>query len=178
MSEFQLYAEEFTEADQGNLVGFSCGSSVSGRLCTEWICGSDVLDSMKRGTKVWLYHNEAGELIGYGSIGLTSWRWPLPDGGYTSLILVPMLGIDQRFQGKPPDKQWRYSHQIMKHLIYNAHEINRQRKNPIDRMVLMVDPENQSGIRLYEQFDFALIPNVTRGAGQRVMQHLLASDDS
>ncbi len=42
----QLYAVEFTEADQVRLVGFSCGDELWSRHVTEWILGSDVFDSM------------------------------------------------------------------------------------------------------------------------------------
>jgi hypothetical protein len=104
VSEHQLSAELFTEADQQELVGFSCGDSVVGKACTEWIRGSDVLDSMQRGSGVWLYRNPAGDVVGFGSLGPIRWRWPLPDGDYAKLVIIPMLGIDERFQGQPPDR--------------------------------------------------------------------------
>ena len=48
---YQLHATPFTEADQARLVGFSCGDASWSRHVTEWILGSDVLDSMKRNTR-------------------------------------------------------------------------------------------------------------------------------
>lgn len=178
MSEFQLYADEFTEADQEDLVGFSCGDSLQGKYCTQWIIGSDVLDSMKRGTKVWLFRNREGQVVGYASLGLVRWRWPLPDGQYTKNLYIPMLGIDQRFQGEPSDPEWRYSHQIMNHLIAAAYAASQQLDEPVDWLLLMVAPDNQAAIRLYEKFDFELIPNVIRGPGLTVMKHFLASGDA
>lgn len=65
MDEYELFADEWNEADQGDLVGFSCGDSTSGRLCTEWISGSGVLDSLKRKTKVWIYRNQTENVVGY-----------------------------------------------------------------------------------------------------------------
>jgi hypothetical protein len=113
----QLYAIEFTEADQARLVGFSCGDEPWSRHVTEWILGSDVLDSMKRGTRVWLFETEQGETVGFASIGTSEWRWPPPKGSKTTIVLVPMLGIDIRYRGKPPEPEWRYSRQLMSHLI-------------------------------------------------------------
>ena len=65
----QLYAVEFTEADQARLVGFSCGDEPWSKHVTEWIVGSDVLESMKRGTRVWLFETAQAEVVGFGSVG-------------------------------------------------------------------------------------------------------------
>lgn len=173
MSEYELSADILEEADQKDLVGFSCGDTDYGRASTQWITGSDVFDSIKRGTNVWLYRNQAGDVIGFGSIGPIRWRWPLPDGSYTNLLIIPMLGIDERYHGQPPDVQWRYSHQILNHLIYEARSPASESSHPIEWLLLMVHPDNQRAIRLYEQFDFKLIPDVTRGAGYVVMKHRL-----
>ena len=174
-SEFQLTADVFTEADQKELVGFSCGDSVVAGTCNEWIKGADVLESMSRGTHVWLYRNSKDAIVGFGSVGRCRWRWPLPDGDHTNLVLVPMLGIDERFQGQPPDKEWRYSRQIMDHLIYEAREIASAARKPIEWLLLLVHPNNERAVKLYEAFDFEVIPDVTRGpAGSYVMKHRLA----
>ncbi len=173
MSEFQLYADKFTEADRGDLVGFSCGESKSGKFCTEWIMGSGAFDSINRGSSVWLYRIKAGQVVGYGSLGLVNWRWPLPDGKYTRLLYIPMLGIDQSFHGRPLDPEWRYSRQIMKHLVAEAFRMNGERKKPSEYLLLLVDPTNQAAIRFYERFGFQLILGVTYGAGLSVMKHRL-----
>ena len=62
---YQLHATPFTEADQARLVGFSCGDASWSRHVTEWILGSDVLDSMKRNTRVWLFETAENEIIGF-----------------------------------------------------------------------------------------------------------------
>jgi ribosomal protein S18 acetylase RimI-like enzyme len=174
MNEFELVADEFTEADRGDLVGFSCGDSMSGRLCTQWICGSGVFDSLRRKTKVWLYRNQSEKVVGYSSVGFVSWRWPLPDGNYTTVLYIPMIGIDQQYHGQPPEKAWRYSHQIMNHLIWSCHQMNQERKSPVDWLTLKVLPDNAGAIRLYNQFDFELIANIEQNHGLRVMKHRLA----
>lgn len=76
----QLHAVEFAEADQARLAGVSCGDEPWSKHVTEWIRGSDVLDSMQRGTRVWLFETDHGEVVGFGSIGTSTWRWPPPDG--------------------------------------------------------------------------------------------------
>lgn len=123
---------------------------------------------------VWLFRNITNQIIGFGSVGPINWRWPLPNGNYTRLLYIPMLGIDQRYQGQPPDREWRYSHQIMQHLKFAAHQMNADLKTPSEWLLLLVAPDNAGAIHLYEQFDFQLLPDVTRGPGLRVMKHHLA----
>ena len=130
---------------------------------------------MQRGTTAWLYRNQAEEVVGFGSLGPIRWRWPLPDGSYANLLIIPMLGIDERFHGKPPEEEWRYSRQIMNHLVYEARQMSAGAKKPIEWLLLLVHSDNERAIKLYEKFDFVLIPDVTRGpAGHLVMKHRLA----
>ena len=127
---YQLYAVEFKEADQARLAGFSCGDEAWSRHVAEWIRGSDVLDSMKMGTKVWLFENAEGVIVGFGSVGRTTWRWPPPDGSPTTVMLIPMLGLGTRFHGQPPDPDWRFARQVMSHLINTATQHARSHKTP------------------------------------------------
>ena len=66
----------------------------------------------------------------------------------------------------------------MRHLIYAAHEMNRDWSVPSEWLLLLVAPENAQAIRLYEEFDFELVPNITRGHGLSVMKHRLAAPAS
>jgi ribosomal protein S18 acetylase RimI-like enzyme len=170
----QLYAIEFTEADQARLVGFSCGDEPWSRHVTEWILGSDVLDSMKRGTSVWLFETEHGEVVGFGSVGTSEWRWPPPKGSKTTIVLVPMLGIDIRYRGKPPEPEWRYSRQLMSHLIAEGQRKAREWTGDAEEkpqwLVLMVHRDNARAIRFYEQCGFELIPDVVRRQDHLVMK--------
>lgn len=74
----QLYAIPFTEADQSRLVGFSCGDAVWSRHVSEWLLGSDVLDSMKRGTRVWLFETLDKVVVGLAPLELRSGIGHLP----------------------------------------------------------------------------------------------------
>lgn len=171
----QLYAVEFTEADQARLVGFSCGDDPWSRHVSEWILGSDVLDSMKKwGTRVWLFETAQGEVVGFASVGTTVWRWPPPDGARTTVVLIPMLGLDTRFHGQPSDPNWRYSRQIMSHLLAEGERIAREWTGDVEKkpqwLVLMVHRDNARAIRLYEQCGFELIPGVVRKNDHLVMK--------
>jgi len=170
----QLFAEQFTEADQTRLVGFSCGEEPWSRHVAQWIQGSDVLDSMKRGTRVWLFESTQGEVVGFGSLGTSRWRWPPPNGESTTILLIPMLGIDVRFHGQPSDPDWRFSHQLMSHLISEGQRTSRewhgdQGQKP-DWLVLMVHRDNLRAIKFYENCGFELIPNVVRRENHLVMK--------
>lgn len=178
----QLYAVEFTAADQARLAGFSCGDDTWARHVAEWIRGSDVLDSMSRGTKVWLFETAEGEIVGFGSLGPTRWRWPPPDGSRTVVLLIPMLGLDIRFQGQPPDPQWRFARQIMSHLASEARAMSGQSAEatgtPIDWLVLLVHRDNQRAIRFYEKCGFELIPGVLRRRDHVVMKLWIGESES
>jgi len=171
---YQLYAAPFTEVEQAHLVGFSCGDVLWSRHVSEWILGSDVLDSMKRGTRVWLFETAEKEVVGFGSLGTSRWNWPPPDGSKAMITLIPMLGIAERFHGQPPDPEWRYSRQIMGHLIAEAQELARvgreTKAGEPEWLVLMVHRDNARAIRFYEQCGFELIPGVERRNNHIVMK--------
>jgi len=172
-SPHQLYALEFTEADQARLAGFSCGDEAWSKHVAEWILGSDVLDSMKRGTRVWLFENGKGEVVGFGSIGKSVWRWPPPDGARETIVLIPMLGIDVRFQGEPSDPDWRYSRQIIGHLLAEGQQIAKGGSGDAAMqhwLVLMVHRDNARAIRFYDKCGFELIPGVIRRHDHLVMK--------
>jgi ribosomal protein S18 acetylase RimI-like enzyme len=170
----QLYPVEFTEADQARLAGFSFGEEVWSKHVTEWIRGSDVLDSMERGTRVWLFETDQSEVVGFGSVGTSVWRWPPPGGERANIVLIPMLGIDVRFQGKPANPEWRYSRQIMGHLIAEGERMAREWPEETNQrpqwLVLMVRGDNARAIRFYEQCGFELIPGVVRRNNHVVMK--------
>lgn len=171
----QLYAVEFTIAEQARLVGFSCGNEAWSKHVSEWILGSDVLDSMSKwGTRVWLFETERGEIVGFGAVGTSKWRWPPPDGTRSTIVLIPMLGIDHRYHGQPADPAWRYSRQIMSHLIAEgqlmASECSKDAKPKPQWLVLMVHQDNARAIKFYENCGFELIPDVVRGKDYRIMK--------
>jgi ribosomal protein S18 acetylase RimI-like enzyme len=169
----QLYAVEFTEADQARLAGFSCGDESWSKHVTEWILGSDVFESMKRGSRVWLFETAQREVVGFGSIGTSEWQWPPPKGTRKTIVLIPMLGIDARFRGQPADSDWRYSGQLLSHLIAEALRTAREWSDADNKpqwLVLMVHQDNARAIKFYEQRGFELIPGVLRRKDHSVMK--------
>lgn len=166
---YQLFADEFTEADQSELAHFDCGEADDApwaRAANEWLFGSDVWESKKRGTTVWLYRLASGVLVGFGSLGLTRRRWPPPDGGYANLLIIPMLGIDRQCHAQPPDEEMRYSRQILNHLLYEASQLYQSEKERgrsiLDLLTLWVHEDNCRAIRLYEKFGFAAVRSTAK----------------
>jgi RimJ/RimL family protein N-acetyltransferase len=170
----QLYAFPFTEADQARLVGFSCGTEPWSRYVAEWILGSDVLDSLKRGNRVWLFEKITGEIVGFGSLGIARWKWPPPDGTPANIVILPMLGIGEPYHGQPADPEWRYSQQMMQHLISEAQLLTEDWAEDdakrLKWLALMVNKDNARAIRFYERCGFELIPGVERKHGNLVMK--------
>jgi hypothetical protein len=164
---YQLYSDELTESDLPDLMDFDCGREPWARAATEWLLGSEVWQSIeKRATKVWLYRTAADVVVGFGSLGMTRRRWPPPDGGYANLLIIPMLGMDYRFHGQPPDPVRRYSNQILSHLRYEAKRLLAEHlaasHGMLPLLALYVHKDNRAAIRLYEKFGFAAEPNVSR----------------
>ncbi|MGL6075247.1 MAG: GNAT family N-acetyltransferase [Fimbriiglobus sp.] len=170
----QLYATLFTEADRDRLVGFSCGDDLWSRHVSEWLLGSDVLDSQKRGTVVWLFETAEKQVVGFGSLGISTWRWPPPDGERTKIALIPMFGLATQYHGQPPDPEWRYSKQIMGHMIAEAQKLSELSSGTDvggpEWLVLTVHRDNARAIRFYEQCGFELIPGVERRNDHVVMK--------
>ncbi len=114
------------------------------------------LDLSKRG--------EDDSIVGFSSLAATGWqKWPPPDGKRSRLLYVPQLGLDQKFRGYPPDPEWRYSNQILEHLIGEAVLLAKQiqqEKPPskhVDLITLKVHRDNVAARRLYERYGFELL---------------------
>jgi len=107
--------------------------------------------ALRRGTKVWLYLNQVGEFVGYGSLGVTRWKYPDSASPRTELVIVPAVALRKEFWRKPdgPSEE-RYSSQIMRHLL------NVAAAWPGDppAVSLFVHPDNHAAIKFYERFGF------------------------
>ena len=162
-----LFADEFTPEDQPFLDGLNCGDEAWSQAAVEWITSSEVLDSIKNyQTQVWIYRNsEADEsIVGFASLAATGWKkWPPPDGKRSRLLYIPQLGLDKKFHGMPPDPQWRYSNQIMEHLIGEARLLAKQiekDKKPskhVELLTLKVHRDNFAAQKLYKRYGFELL---------------------
>lgn len=178
--EHQLFADEFTTTDQSEMAGLHCGDSAWARAATEWIRGSEVRDSIeKQRTKVWVFRNSLNEVVGFASLNVTnSIKWPPPDGSRNRLLYIPQIGIDSRFHGKPGDPEWRFSKQIMDHLIYEARmfALEIQSTKPpskhVDLLFLHVHKDNVAAQKVYERHDFQLLEGFEKN-NLYVMAHKL-----
>lgn len=163
--QYQLFADKFTPEDQPLMAGLHCGDEPWSRAATQWITGSDVLDSIeKHGTSVWIYRDGHDAIVGFASLAATQWqKWPPPDGKRSRLLYIPQLGIDEKYRGFPPDHEWRYSRQIMEHLIFKARKMAleiRDAKPPskhVELLTLKAHRENIPAQKLYERYGFVLL---------------------
>lgn len=145
----------FTEELSPKVQAFHCGDEPWQREVSDWIKAGrgagGAVDELERGTRVWLYVSEGGELIGFGSLAPAMQRWPRAKDPPIAASVIPMLGVDARFWGQPPGPpEQRYSARILDDLIAEAQASRNER--PI--LVLYVSVENLRGIRFYERAGF------------------------
>lgn len=154
-----MIAKQFTPEMQSLVSGFECGTEPFAQLMSEWIQGNKAVDSMQRGTRVWLFYTADGsEIIGFGSLGATAWRIPTQNDPPITVSIIPALAVTTRFHGqKPPDGAVTYARMILDFLIFKAVE------NGWESLVLYVDKRNEAAIRLYRKAGFALLLDSYKG---------------
>lgn len=181
-----LFADEFTIADRPFLAGLHCGDEPWSRAATEWIRGSEVIDSIeKHETKVWIYRNSEADdsIVGFATLSATGWmKWPPPDGNRSRLLYIPQLGLDHKYRGKPASPEYRYSNQIMEHLIGQAKKLAeqiREEKPPkkhVDLLTLRVHRDNTAAQKVYNRYGFQLLSGF-EDETHFTMEHKLALED-
>ncbi len=147
----QLTAVEFQPEMLADIGNFDCGSESYQSELAGWL-QNEASAVIVKGTKVWLYFNQAGDIVGFGSLGPTNWRYPEPTSKRTAVVLIPAVAIRREFWGKPENVELeeRYSSQILRQLVDEA---GAWPGNP-PAVGLYVHPENQAAIKLYERFHF------------------------
>ena len=106
-------------------------------------------------TRVWIYPDENGEIIGYASLGPQKL---LVGEKHVILPTIPYFGIVTKFQGKPegPNKACRYARRIFQGLIDEAQRL----KLPF--LFLYVDPDNTRALeKFYPDFGFRVFSRET-----------------
>ncbi len=118
---------------------------------------------------MWLFRDEEDSIIGFGSLeATTKKRWPPPDGKQSRQLYLRHLGIDARYRGFPPEKEFRYSSRILEHLIAQAKKMAieiRDSKPPskhVELLTLMVHRDNVPAQKLYERYGFEILPGFER----------------
>jgi hypothetical protein len=107
-----------------------------------------------QGTEVWLYRTEAGELVGYASLGKAEWRYPDPrKGPRVAVRIIPFIGVSEAFQGMPPaptPREERYAWRIFEDLLAKA--IERQAHSHL--LASLVHKDNERAISFYRAAPF------------------------
>jgi hypothetical protein len=165
----------FDESLLSRVAGFSCGDEEWEREVAQWIQlprgSGGALDAIAdQGTAVWLYETAAGNLVGYGSLGVSYWRHPNPKKSpQVPLLIIPFVGIRSEFQGKPPPptpRTERYAWRIFEDLLAKA----LAHQPPHELLGLFVHKRNERAIAFYRRFGF--IDFSTRGDYQSMLLEL------
>jgi ribosomal protein S18 acetylase RimI-like enzyme len=144
----------FTEDLLPKVQAFDCGQEPWELEVSNWIKaprgGGGAVDDLPR-NQVWLYATDNGDLVGFGSFGETSQKWPRSKDPPILASIIPMLGIAKEYWGQPPGpRESRYSTRILEDLIVEA--VAHQNERPI--LILFVNVNNQRAIQLYQRFGF------------------------
>ena len=134
---------------------FDCGSELWQLEVSEWIKGprgSDgAINDIENGTSVWLYANEAGEVVGFGSLGESVQRWPGPKDLKIPASAIPFMAVERKFWGQPPGSwETRYATQILLDIVAEAQLHRNARKI----LKLLVYEGNMAAIKLYKRVGF------------------------
>src|SRR5208282_3307919 len=112
-----LSPKPFVDQSVSEVQGFDCGSAEWATPISDWIKGKEALSRVRKGTtKIWLYYNEANDLVGYGSVGIT--KWPIfAEEPRKPVLILPSLGVQEKHQSKG------YGKLICNHLISEAQKL-------------------------------------------------------
>jgi ribosomal protein S18 acetylase RimI-like enzyme len=155
---FDLRVQPFSASLLAEVRDFHCGDQPWETEVSRWLTESAIDDCavkwMERGTKVWLYRAENGEIVGYGSLGSTKWRMQ-PNEPRQPVSIIPSFALAASFQGEPrhlPSEE-RYATRIMRDLIAKADSL-------APRILgLFVDKHNARAIAFYSRIGFQALPD-------------------
>jgi GNAT superfamily N-acetyltransferase len=151
----QLTRIPFTEELLPKVQAFDCGSEPWQLEVSNWIKAppgaAGAVDALSRNVQVWLYADEQGNLVGFGSLAEAMQRWPRSKDDPIPVSLIPWLAVDRRFWGKPegPPEE-RFAVVILRDLLAEARAIQDER--PL--LILFVHVDNAAAIKLYERAGF------------------------
>ncbi|HYV37983.1 MAG TPA: GNAT family N-acetyltransferase [Gemmataceae bacterium] len=150
-----LVAIPFTPELLGDVGDFDCGDEDYQQELAIWL-QVEAPAFLEKGTRVWLFADADGNLVGFGSLGKTRWAYPDPMGKKRHLALIPAVAVRRSYWGLPhgPPED-RYASQILKFILAQAQEMA-----DIEPVIgLFVHPKNQAAIRFYQRFGFADYPH-------------------
>ena len=155
----RLERRRFTADDLHLVQGFTCGDKPWELYLSDWITGKPdgVLEALNKGTEVWLQLGEYDVIVGYGSLGVTTWRYPDPFGGeQATLSVIPAFAVQTPFKGEPRNGPWdeHYSVRIMSDLVSIARQWYAAGRFPDPLLGLFADVRNTRAKDFYYQFGF------------------------
>jgi ribosomal protein S18 acetylase RimI-like enzyme len=154
----KVYTKELKAETQD----FECGDDPWAIEIADWIKGGDPFYfERKRGTRTWLYYNDKGQQVGYGSLGTHTCPPLFPDEPEKLFQIIPNLGVRTAHQHQG------YATSICGDLLYEAQEFLNQsmaRGEPVAPLVsLFVHPQNLTAINLYRKVGFKLHHAIASG---------------
>lgn len=156
----ELQRIDFGTPELQRVQSFACGSEVWSKFAEDWIKNAPPFPSaltsiQERQTLVWLYLlNDA--LVGFASLGPTTWNRVPPDGRRRELWYIPQMAVCSDFHGQPANGD-TFASQILNDVLAEA------QSRDIRPVALLVDSENVKAQRFYQRHQFAYIEgNIVR----------------
>jgi len=161
-------AIEFTETLRHRVSDFDCGSESWESELVTWIKADPTEEQQGLWcaatfqTSIWLYETNLGDVVGYASLGSSTWRLLTAGEKKTKpklIQIIPAIAVQKKFwgepQGSPPEE--RYSAQIFADVISRAEERFRLGFGS-DSLGLFVHKLNLRAQSFYKRFGFASMP--------------------
>jgi len=153
-----LARELFTEDQWDEVQDFDCGEAAYQKEVSDWLKGPFGADSAltsisntEKPATVWLYRLPDGELVGFGALGKSRWRWKGKKDPFIPISVIIWYAVHKKFQKKPEGpREGHYSYQILEDLIAAA--LEEQDTHPV--LGLAVHKDNERAIRLYLNIGF------------------------
>jgi ribosomal protein S18 acetylase RimI-like enzyme len=156
-----LASAEFLPNDLPLVKDFDCGGHDWETEMADWIRlpPTRKFGNANYDTDIWLYFHPDGRVVGFGSLGTTRWKFPVPNGIRTQFSIIPALAIKSEFQRQPRSQRdgQKFSHQILGDLLGKALGHQTQFAG------LFVHQLNTHAIRLYKKFGFKELPGIENG---------------
>lgn len=116
----------------------------------------DAEREIAEGVRVWLYVDESGEAVGYGSLAKAVWPYPPHEPDQLPLAIIPALGLRVEYHGCPVGSAFdaRYAKQMMDHLLDEAARL----PDVEQRVGLFVHPDNGRAAAFYRKCGFQRLP--------------------
>jgi len=140
--------EPFTAAHLEDVRDFQCGHEPWAADLADWIKTDRVLEDLRDpdlNCRIWIWRNDDGDVVGFGSLGDAIFRGPNPNKSpWLPVMIIPALAVHSAHQGKG------YARRIVGELLDLAMAHAAERRY----VVLLVHVENVRACELYLRLGF------------------------